>query len=245
MYHEVTPTPVAGFSVYSVTPQAFRSHMRFLAWAGYTAVSLDRLCSGVPLPRRPVVITFDDGFKSCIEHAVPQLEAFGFSAIFFVVAGLVGATSRWLRPELGCELPLADWAALRSLLDRGFECGAHSVTHPHLPQLSAEVCRHELVESKRIIEEQLGQEVAHMSYPYGDYNPGIRSMVQDIGYRTACSTRGGLSGPQDDRFELRRVRVTGRYSLLDFAWRLRTAQGVGQFLRTRALGAWQRVSGTA
>jgi peptidoglycan/xylan/chitin deacetylase (PgdA/CDA1 family) len=245
MYHEVTPAPIRRFSVYSVTPETFRSHLRFLAWAGYSGVSLDQVCSGARLPRRPVAITFDDGFKSCLEHAVPQLEAFGFSATFFVVAGLVGETGRWLRPELGFDPPLANWQALRSLVQRGFECGAHSMRHPRLSRLPAEACTWELVESKRIIEEQLGREVAHMAYPYGDYSPEVRAMAHDVGYRTACSTRGGLSGPHDDRYALRRVKVAGGDTLLDFGCRLRTGRTVGEFLRDKAWGTRRARSGAA
>jgi peptidoglycan/xylan/chitin deacetylase (PgdA/CDA1 family) len=243
MYHQVTPTPIAGFSVYSVTPGAFRSHMRFLAWAGYSTVSLDLLCSDAPLPPRPVVITFDDGFEDCIQHALPHLEAFGFTATFFVVAGLVGGTSRWLRAELGHELPLADWPALRSLVGRGFECGGHSMSHPRLPLLPPDTCAWELSESKRVIEEQLGQEVAHLAYPYGGYSPGIRTLARETGYRTACSTRGGLSGRHDDRYALRRINVTGHDTLLDFACRLRTGRTVGRLLGDTARGAWGTMVG--
>jgi peptidoglycan/xylan/chitin deacetylase (PgdA/CDA1 family) len=241
MYHEVTSKPVSGFSAYAVTPRAFRSQMRYLAWAGYSPVGLDQLCSGGSLPQRPVVITFDDGFKSCIENVMPHLEALDFRATFFLVAGLVGGSSRWLRRELGRELPLADWPTLRRLASYGVECGAHSMSHPRLTELPTATCVWELKESKRVIEEQLGREVAHLAYPYGDYNTEVQAMVLDAGYRTACSTRGGLSGTQDDRYALRRVLVSGLDSLLDFVCRLKTGRSVSQLLQERARGAWSRV----
>jgi peptidoglycan/xylan/chitin deacetylase (PgdA/CDA1 family) len=247
MYHDVASTPAAGFAFYTVSPDSFRAQMRFLAWAGYTAVSLDAL-AGSPLaqdllPERPVVITFDDGFRSCIENAVPVLARYGFTATFFIVAGLVGDRSRWLRETLRDDLPLADWRLLRRLVENGFECGAHSMSHPHLPSLSPDACRAELAESKRVLEERLGREVPHAAYPYGDFTPGVRAVAAEVGYRTACAVRGGFSGPDDDRFALRRIAVGGGESLVDFVWRLRTAQYPGPYLRGKARRAWERIGG--
>jgi peptidoglycan/xylan/chitin deacetylase (PgdA/CDA1 family) len=225
-----------------VTTEAFRSQMRFLAWAGYPTVGFDALLNqastGRPLSSRSVILTFDDGFESCLENAVPHLERFGFSATFFVVAGLVGERSQWLRAELGLELPLADWGRRRRLSDRGFLFGAHILSHAHHTHLSPDAGRFELMESKRILEERLGRPVRHMAYPYGAYNPEVRSLAQEAGYRTACAVRGGLSGTEDDPYTLRRIVVTGRDSLLDFACRLRTAQPWGQYVRRKARAAW-------
>lgn len=246
MYHEVTPTPASNFRFYSVTPEVFGRQMRFLARAGYSTLSLDdlahRCASRAPLPSRSVIITFDDGFRSCIEHAVPHLERFGFSATFFVVAGLVGGGSQWLREILGHELPLADWGLLRWLSGRGFTCGAHSLSHPHLTQLSPDARQHELAESKRMLEAQLERPVAHLAYPYGEYDPEIRAMVQELGYRTACAVRGGLSGLDSDVYALRRIAVGGEDSMLDFAFRVRTARFPGEYLRAKGRGAlaWAR-----
>ena len=74
--------------------------------------TLVRARAGVgALARRPVVITFDDGFQGAVDHAVPALRAHGFTAVFYLVAGLMGETSRWLRPELDMEPPIIPgWA---------------------------------------------------------------------------------------------------------------------------------------
>jgi len=247
MYHEVTPRPSTDFHFYSVTPERFARQMRWLAWAGYSAVSLDllaeRLASGAPLPPRSVAITFDDGLKSCVEHAIPHLESYGFSATFFVVAGLVGGTSRWLRTSLGRELALADWDALRRLTDRGFTCGAHSMSHAHLTELSCDACRFELTESKRVLEDRLERPVVHMAYPYGEYNAEVVTLAQEAGYRTACAVRGGFAGVDDELLALRRIAVAGSDSLVDFACRVSTARFPGQYLRDTARAAWTRARG--
>ena len=244
MYHDVTPAPAPGFEFYSVTNKAFGAQMRLLAWMGYSTIGFDafleRVSTGKPLPSRAVILTFDDGFESCIENAVPHLKRFGFSATFFVVPGLVGKGSRWLRDRLGVELPLAGWSRLRQLTEEGLECGAHGLTHSHLTELSADASRFEMTESKRILEEQLGRPVRHMAYPYGAYNSEVRSLAKEAGYSTACAVRGGHSGAHDDRFALRRIVVSGCDSLLDFACRLQTAQPFGEFVRRKVRSAWSR-----
>lgn len=237
MYHDVTPAPTPGFEFYSVTNKAFGSQMRLLAWMGYSTIGLDalleRVSMGAALPSRAVILTFDDGLKSCIDNAVPHLKRFGFCATFFVVPGLVGKGSRWLRGRLGLELPLAGWGKLRQLTEEGLECGAHGLTHSQLTELPLEASQFEMTESKRILEEQLGRPVRHMAYPYGAYNAEVRSLAKEAGYRTACAVRGGHSGTKDDRFALRRIVVSGSDSLLDFACRLHTAHPFGEFVRRK------------
>jgi len=233
MYHEVSPSPHPAFRRYTVTVRAFTRQMRWLAALGYGTIDLDTLVRARQgrgaLPRRPVVITFDDGFQGCADHAVPVLRAHGFTAAFYLVTGLVGATSRWLRAELGMELPLMDWGTIRALAAEGFQCGAHSVTHPRLPGLDPSRRRAELVDARKRLEDELERPVLHLAYPYGAYDAAVRAATAEAGYVTACSTRAGLSGADDDLLALRRVTVYGHDSLLDFACRLRA----GTTLRDR------------
>jgi len=242
MYHDVAPDPPERFRKYTVTPAAFSAQMRWLARAGYRTVGLDQLLAhregAWTLPRRAVVITFDDGFQGCADHAAPVLTAHGFTATFFLVAGLAGDTSRWLLAERGIELPLMDWPTVRRLGLAGFEFGGHSLTHPRLSQLGPEACERELRDSRALIEDRLGREVRHLAYPFGDYDARVRDIAGRVGYRSACTVRIGLSGPDDDPLALSRVPVTGYDSLLDFVCRLRTA-----LTWREALRAWARRSG--
>jgi peptidoglycan/xylan/chitin deacetylase (PgdA/CDA1 family) len=245
MYHQVAPLAPAAFGKYSVTPRAFAAQMRWLAMAGYTPVDLDALLShrgsGAPLPRRPIVITFDDGFQECADHAAPILQSFGFTATFYLVAGLMGQPSRWLLGERGVEFPLMDWNTARKLYSAGFTCGAHTVTHPRLAQLPAAACREELRRSREMIEERLGCEVAHLAYPFGSYDERVREIAAETGYRSACSVQIGISASDDDPLALHRVPVSGYDTLTDFICRLRTARPAGELLRGKARGAWRHV----
>jgi peptidoglycan/xylan/chitin deacetylase (PgdA/CDA1 family) len=230
MYHQITPRPHPAMLKYSVTPAKFRMQMAWLAWAGYRPVTLDAVLTARTgrgsLPRQPVVITFDDGFQDSWNFAVPVLQSRGFSAIFFLVAGLIGARSTWLLSEKGVEFPLLDWTAARGLEAAGLECGAHSMTHPRLAALDSAACRRELHDSRLRLEDRLGRPVIHLAYPFGSYDPRVRAAARETGYETACSVRIGLSPANDDPLALHRVPVLGTDSLADFVARLRTAKTV-------------------
>src|ERR1044071_5247472 len=129
MYHEVNPSPHPAFRRYTVTPRVFARQMRWLAAFGYQPVDMDTLVPARQgqgsLPKRPIVITFDDGLQSAVDHALPVLQRHRFTAVFYLVAGLMGQTSRWLRTELGVEFPIISWDTARRLAGSGFQCGAH------------------------------------------------------------------------------------------------------------------------
>jgi peptidoglycan/xylan/chitin deacetylase (PgdA/CDA1 family) len=238
MYHQVAARPHPAYRKYTVTPHAFAMQMAWLARSGYRAISLDDLTrhrdGGHDLPPRPVLITFDDGMQDCVEHAVPILARHGFTATFYLVAGMMGATSRWLPAERGVEFPLMSWSAARELESAGFRCGSHTMTHPRLATLAPEACLAELVGAKQLIEDGLGTEIRHLAYPFGSYDASVRELAAQAGYSTACTVRIGLSGPSDDLLALQRVPVTGDDSLLDFACRLRTGRTLKQSAQSGA-----------
>jgi peptidoglycan/xylan/chitin deacetylase (PgdA/CDA1 family) len=239
MYHQVCPTPHPSFRRYTVTVRQFSRQMRWLAARGYQTITPDdlvraRLHQG-SLPDRPVLLTFDDGFQGCVDHAMPVLRAQGFTAVFFLVTGLMGQTSRWMAPDQGSELPLMSWDTARALAGEGIQFGAHTVTHARLPGLEAVRCRTELVEARHRLEQELDRPAVHLAYPYGAYDPAVREIAAEAGYVTACSTRRGLSTADDDLLAIHRVTIYGHDSLLDFACRVRTGMAVRERLE-QALG---------
>lgn len=245
MYHEVSPTPHPGFRRYIVTVREFSRQMRWLAAFGYRTIDMDALVRArtgrTSLPKRPVLITFDDGFQGVADYAIPVLRRHGFTAVLYLVTGLMGQTSRWMVPEVGLELPLMSWDTARALVAEGFQCGSHTVTHPRLAGLDSARCRSELGDARKQIDEELGRPVVHLAYPFGSYDHAAQEMAADAGYVTACSTRAGLSGAHDDLLALHRVTVHGHDSLLDFVCRLRSGAGVRErlahtFGRARGLG---------
>jgi peptidoglycan/xylan/chitin deacetylase (PgdA/CDA1 family) len=238
MYHHISARPIQGFSdKWTVTPGALAAQMRLLALAGYTPIDLDTLLSrrayGARLPPRAVVITFDDGYQDSVNHAVPILTKLRFTATFYLVAGLMGQTSRWLEVTPARDLPLIDSRVAADLADAGFVCGAHGLTHRKLSELPAHECRMELVRSREILQQYLSRPVMHLAYPHGAYNAEVLGLAAEAGYRSACSVEIGLSTADDDVLALRRVPVLGRDTLLDFLCRLYTAWPIGTVLQRR------------
>ncbi len=232
MYHQVSPESIPSFRKYVVTPRAFAAQMRWLALAGYRTVGLDAAVGPRKhLPRRPVIITFDDGYRDCARYVTPVLQRWRFSAVFFVVAGLMGRTSRWLLSERGIELPLMDWSMARSLEADGFACASHTLTHPRLAQVTRAACQRELYDSRALLEDLLGHEVRDLAYPFGSVDAQVRAIAGEVGYRSACSVAIGLSTAADDPLSLRRVPVNAQDSLVDFACRLRTGLSAIDWLR--------------
>ena len=234
MYHEVCLSPHPAFQRYTVTVREFTRQMRLLAALGYETIDLDTLVRARAgrgsLPRRPVIITFDDGYQGSVDHAVPVLRVHNFTACFFLVAGLMGETSRWMVPELGVDLPLMGWDTARRLGAEGFQFGAHTMTHPRLTGMGSAACRSELVDARKYIEQELSRPAIHLAYPFGAYDHSVQLLAAEAGYVTACSTQPGLSPADDDLLALHRVSVYGHDSIFDFLSRLRTGFAVRENL---------------
>ncbi len=236
MYHEVSDKFVPGFGKYIVRPRLFEAQISWLARAGYTSVSLDSLLAaragGTTLPPKPVIITFDDAYEDSVRFAVPVLRAHDFTAIYYLITGWMGSVTRFKGVEV--RLPLIDWPQARRLIDAGFHCGSHTVTHPHLAETSPDWCRDELVKSRQRMRDRLGIDVHHLAYPHGSYDEAVMQASAAAGYRSAVSVRIGLSPHDDDPLRLHRVPIEGQESLLDFKFRVLTAHSPGELLRKRA-----------
>jgi peptidoglycan/xylan/chitin deacetylase (PgdA/CDA1 family) len=220
LYHDVSPVVNDGLGEYAVTPEIFSQHIRWLRRSGRETVRLDELVAqregGTRLPERPVIITFDDGFRSCFEYAVPVLEQAGYTAVFFLVAGLVGAESAWHVQAHRRPSPLMGWDAIRRLRERGFSFGSHTLSHRRLPTTPSAICSDELTRSRLLLEQRLEQPVLDLAYPYGGVDARVRELVREAGYRSACTSRPAVALEVDDLLLLPRLPVRRSTSLRDF-----------------------------
>src|SRR3954452_25477249 len=149
MYHLVSDEVPPSFDGYTVTASRFAAQVRALTRLGASSISTDELRAahhdGRSLPPRPVVTPFDDGHRDCLRHAAPLLHEVGLRATMYVVAGLLGRTSRWLAPEGLGHLPLISAAEARELEQAGIDCRSHSFSQPRLADLSPDDITHELL----------------------------------------------------------------------------------------------------
>ncbi|MGW3682333.1 polysaccharide deacetylase family protein [Streptomyces prasinus] len=207
MYHSVAVDPDDATRALSVSPRAFAEQMAVIAARGLTPVGTALLAArwrtGRPLPARPVLITFDDGYEGVHRHALPVLAEHGFPATLFVSTG-------WLRGPHdtgGAPDTMLDWDQVRELAAAGVEIGGHSHSHPQLDQLDDRRLRSELILCKEIVSDQLGRVPASFAYPYGYSSRRVREAVRETGYAQALAVGNGLARRVQGPYALRRVTV--------------------------------------
>ncbi len=212
-YHSIASLPgnVAG-----VPPAEFAAQMKYLYDAGFSAVSLDQFYAAYEgkekLPRKPVVITFDDGYPDNYSIAFPILKQYNFTAAFFVVTG-------YMEPGQG----MLTWDQLREMQAYGMTIGSHTVDHLELSKLSLAEQKNEIFQSKAKIESELGTSVDYFCYPNGKFNQTTLSLLRQAGYKLAVTTAPGTAKRGDNPLLLKRVFVNGLNDLADFKRRVTQA----------------------
>lgn len=210
-----------------VTPTAFRAQVEQLLEAGFVPVSEAAYLAalrGAPLPRRAVLITFDDGYLGVGEHAAPVLASFGLPSVLYVPAGLIGGCSDWLEPRH--RHPLMTVGELRVVRSQGMSVGSHGLDHSDLRTLTDDELRRHTVETRQVLGALLGQEVRSLAFPYGYQDARIRAAVRHAGYEAAFAVHnsaGAFAIPRVDvnatdtsrtfRLKLRRLYPTARRAM--------------------------------
>jgi peptidoglycan/xylan/chitin deacetylase (PgdA/CDA1 family) len=225
MYHQVGDfAPMkshrAGYCHY----RSFARQMASLRLLGYEVIGLDEAVAGLAgeasLPRRAVVLTFDDGYQNFYDYAWPVLRRHGFPATVFLVSGLVGQTTRWLSADGRGDTPLMDAQTIRTLYREGIRFGAHSASHPRLSEIERGQMHEEVTRSKQALEALLEEPVGCFCYPYGDYDREVMAAVRDSGFRAALTCMRGDAAPGDDLLQLPRKAISFGDSLLGYLWKL-------------------------
>ncbi len=194
----------------AVTPVAFAKQMESLAGEGYRALEVE---SALAAEGKVVGLCFDDGYAD-IETALPVLARHGFTASVFVSTGVVDGNARLAWYER--QPPLLSWERIGELDGDVLRFAAHTITHPNLLLLSDTAAREEIQGGKRQLEERLEREVAAFCYPAGLFGARERALVEEAGFRVACSSEPGANTPATDRLALRRIQIDARDGLLDF-----------------------------
>ncbi|TBO56256.1 polysaccharide deacetylase family protein [Streptomyces kasugaensis] len=235
MYHAVTETPAPAVRELSVTPRAFTGQLAVLADRGFTPLTTAALAAawrdGGPLPAKPVLITFDDGYEGVHRYALPALVRHGFPATLFVTTG-------WLRGPYGTgggPNTMLDWDQVRRLAAAGVEIGGHSHRHPPLDGLTDDRLRREVLRCKEIVTAETGAAPESFAYPYGHSSRRVRQLVRGLGFRQALAVRNALADRRQGPYALARLTVRRGTGPEEFA-RLVEGRGISRaFARDRAL----------
>jgi peptidoglycan/xylan/chitin deacetylase (PgdA/CDA1 family) len=223
MYHDLSEDPAqvpAGHRPYVLDTSTFRCQMNSVAAARLPTLTVAQWGSG-SRPPQALILTFDDGHVSNHEVALPILVEHQLRATFFITAGHIGTAGTM------------SWNQIRDLHAAGMEIGSHTLTHRSPSTLDDDDLRYELLESKRILEDGLGVPVTSVSSPTGFFNPRMRSIAREVGYRGLCFGQAGLAADNGDPFSLKRVAVKRAMSEAQFDALLRFDRAIVCRLRLR------------
>jgi len=219
-YHDIE---LVSKSRFAITSELFEQQLRYLKENGYVVITLEELERFLrheqPLPKKAVVITIDDGYKSAKTVAAPLLKKYGFPATFFIYTDFVGGGKHAL-----------SWEELRDLKAQGFDVEAHSKTHSNLavpppdetPAERAARLDLEIVATRQMLEKRLGAEVPYFAYPYGGFDPDVVSKVKAAGYKIGFGAQKGSNPFFIDRYRLKRYSVFMEKDLTKFVRMLQT-----------------------
>ena len=220
-YHQINNS----FTPLAVPVNDFDAQMSYLSEQGYVTITPDELAEGLEgnlnLPEKPVLITFDDGYIDNYTNAFPILKKYGFRATIFIIPGFTSQNPKYMT-----------WEQLKEMEQNGIVMQSHTLNHKALEELPDDEIRSELLNSKLILEEQLGHEINFLAYPTGTYNVHIAGIARDVGYKGAYTIKYGNVDLGSNMYALERVpifhtentmksfyeRVEYRQSFEEFGW---------------------------
>jgi peptidoglycan/xylan/chitin deacetylase (PgdA/CDA1 family) len=209
-------------SPYCMPEAVFAQQMRYLKTKGYRVITLGTLFSFLryrrAIPKKSVVLAIDDGNKSAYTIAYPMLRKYGYTATLFIYTDFVGVSTGAIT-----------WEQLREMKAAGFEIGSHTKSHSDLTKQREgesyneyqERIKDELLGSKRLLDEKLGQNTIYLAFPYGRYNERVLAVSEQAGYKLGFSVRRGGNPFFADPLKLKRDQILKR-EMETFAKRLET-----------------------
>lgn len=185
----------------SVSAAHLSQQLDWLQQKGYQTIDFQMLASGSVLPAKPIILTFDDGYRDAYTDAFPLLKDHQMKATFYVITGDIGSPN------------YLTWEQVKEMHDAGMEIAAHTVSHPDLRTLSKERQTTEISDSIQTLHKTLGVTVACLAYPYGKYNRTTLQIVRNLHIPFATTTHRGVATDQNDAAQLPRLRMEDKTNL--------------------------------
>lgn len=196
VYHGIRKTKDSeskALKEFNVSPEIFEQQLVYITTAGYTPMTIHQLVESEKMgtvPAKPVLLTFDDGWKNQYTNALPLLVKYNVPATFYIFTDAVGAKNFF------------SWNDVFAIDKAGMEIACHSVTHPMLTKLDPIKAFQEMEQCRMILEKRLGKPITDFAYPYGDYNHDIMTLTKNAGYDTGRTSNKSKYNSLSDLFTI-------------------------------------------
>lgn len=211
VYHDVAPWPIQAFNLtksLTIKPEDFEKQMKYLYDHGFTPITLQELKAiwdGVKEPpKKPIVLTFDDGDKGVFKYAFPILKKYKFYFVIFLITKYTNYhTNFYMNKDEILEM-------VRSSL---VEVGSHTRDHVNLKKVDYKKAYFEICSSKSDIKKYAGLNTTSFCYPFGGYSETAIKALKYCGFTLATTENYGFASDKQNPFLLKRIRIDGRDSL--------------------------------
>lgn len=208
MYHEINILPQNGPTGLYVRQDNFIKQLDTLKEEGYHTITMNQLYehweNNVPIPLKPIVLTFDDGYASHYDFASIELNKRGMTGTFYIISSAVEVDQ------------IRTAQRLKKMYEEGMEIGSHTVTHADARYSNNAKILSEYRESKEYLEEITGSEIRHFCYPIGGITAYAKQVLRDLDYKTAVRTTYGKANKSQGMYDLRRIRIDYNDSIKGF-----------------------------
>lgn len=221
MYHKVPDENIETEHKIYVTKDNFKKHLAFFAFRGLKTITFKEYnafrngeIDPALFPKKPFILTFDDGYLSNFTNALPLCQKRQFNGVLFLLGDFALRHNNWdIAEQHQAHNVLMDTEQKRAFVEAQWEIGAHTMTHPHLTNLSDQALSEELVQSKRNIERVLNTSVISFAYPFGTYDERVKKHVAKSGFTFGIATDTGGIVIEEDPFAIFRVNIFPHESL--------------------------------
>ena len=213
MYHKVPDQMLQSQHRIFVPKDTFKMHLQFFKDQGFTTINFKDLAayrSGKKdfstFPRKPLILTFDDGYADNLTNAAPLLKEYGMKAVIFLLADHTLLSNSWDSDGQEPLQPLMDLAQKKELLQFDYEIGSHGFRHRKITEMTEAEARHELQESKRVLEKDFGP-IETYAFTYGITSPRAAELAEEAGYEFAVNTDTGGLHHEENPFAIFRINI--------------------------------------
>ena len=222
MYHKVLPGKNDGLTV---SPDKLKRHFQYLQKKRYTPISFKELelyQSGKgKLPKKPIIITFDDGYQNNYDFALPLLNEFNFKATIFLPVYYIGKVNEWDKEQE----PIMSYDTIKKCIDTGLiEFGLHSYKHQSYKELTVDEMKLDLQQCMTDLDKNNINYVKVLAYPYGAFSKKdivkkkkMKELFMQTNITFALRIKNRINKlPISDIYEVKRVDIKGTYNFFEF-----------------------------